>query len=291
MNERQVWLLNELLQSKSFLETPSGRVAILEAEIAEYIEDLAVVVHTAMDIIKPDALFTLIKIGGKVLCISRSTIKEIDVGNILSRFGGGGHPNTASATFPIGIKEVKKNLKESIMKITKHSRLIKHPARVIPLTDTAAEAYHTLSHLSLDYAPVGDEEGNISGVVERAELKKAVRHLLGSHSVKEFISGSVLSIDESKSPGEIAKLMASSGFPFLILTKDNKISAVVDNKEEDDKKFPFIEISKQQIITKLDRSLKSQIHDIIKAARDTAIEMGIAGYLVGGMVRDVLMGL
>ena len=45
-----------------------------------------------------DAVFALALMENKVYVVARSRTEEIDVGDILSRIGGGGHPSAASAT-------------------------------------------------------------------------------------------------------------------------------------------------------------------------------------------------
>lgn len=299
INEEQVDLLNKLLISKSHVETETGRITFVYTEITEYVEELSVVVHKIMDIIKPEALFALIKIKSRIICISRSRSRDIDVGKILSHFGGGGHPTAASTTFDgISIPEAKNKLIEFITKSSESSlnefRLTKKPAKVIPISNTAEQAYHTLSHLNLKYAPVGTGSGDIEGIVQKVELEKAIRHGLSEHQVKEFISRQIPAVAETDSDKEIRKKMAASGYPFLILKNlDGKISGVLENKIHEGETIgePDVEPSYEFVTLKLKNNLSDEIFDIIKIASDIAVKMNISAYCVGGMVRDILMDI
>lgn len=251
MNEKQVDLLNKLLNSKSYIETRQGKIALVHEEILDYVEELAVVVHKVMDILKPDALFSLIKIRSRILCISRSRSKDIDVGKILSYFGGGGHPTAASATFEdTTISDVKQKLAGFLTE-----NLWKKAEKVIPAFHTAEQALHTLNHLNLKYAPVGGSRGSITGIVQRTELEKAIRHGLSKHRVTEFITSEVPSIDESDPVQEITKK------------------------------------TDEYVTSKLRNNLSRGVSHILKIASELADEMKITAYCVGGMVRDILMDI
>ncbi len=263
LNEKQVDLLNTLLNSKSYIEINHDKIVFVHAEILDYVEELAAVVHKVVDILKPDALFALVKIKFKVLCISRSRSKHIDVGNILSNFDGGGHPSAASATFEyMPIYDVKQKLSSFLIKNLRNKsdnlRIAKKPVRVIPVSHTANQAYHTLNHLNLKYAPVGDSRGNVTGIVQRSELEKALRHGLSKHCVTEFVTSRNPSVVESD-----------------------------DMKKTDSSLSP----SYDYLTSKLENNLSRKVIEILKMAGKIADEMNITAYCVGGMVRDILMNI
>ncbi|MFC2060929.1 DHH family phosphoesterase [Elusimicrobiota bacterium] len=295
INEEQVSLLDTLLKSKSFIKVGSDKVAFMHAAINDYIEELAVVVHRAMDIINPDALFVFIEIQSKILCISRSKSEDINVGVMLTYFRGGGHPTAASATFlNTDYNEVKKKmvayLEKNIAK-TEGLPMIKKSAKVIPHYHTAETAYHTLTHLNLEYAPVGDIDGSLAGCVQKAELDKAVRHGMAEHGVTEFITMNVPSADESEDPKNISKKLASSGFDFLVMKKDSVITGLIEKKESsietivDDAGEPSYEL----VRSKLENNLSQGVLEILELAVEIADQMGIGVFCVGGMVRDIIM--
>ncbi len=286
-------MLNDLLHSKTFLETSAVKFVFVEAEIDNYIEDLAVVVHKVMDIVRPDVLFALIKIHSKVLCISRSETPLIDVGKILSRFDGGGHPTAASAKFDIPLKDIKTKLKDYLTKITKFSlrrfQVSDYPIRIIPKKHTVEMAYYTLNHLDLEYSPVGDKDGNLFGIVERTELCKAMRHGLSGHSVSECMTDRVPLAEESADSSKISDLMIASGFPFVILTKNGKVTGVAESCSEH--KESHLKLHSECVKLKMRKNLSQSTIEILKSISETADKMKITAYCVGGMVRDILMNI
>jgi tRNA nucleotidyltransferase (CCA-adding enzyme) len=298
LTEEQVYLLDSLLMSKEFIEKNNARIAFTYAERDEYIEELSVVVHKVMDIIKPDTLFSLIKIKSKIICIARSRSKKIDVGKTLSDFGGGGHPTAASASFEgLSVQQAKDKIIDIINRaaaVKSKEKTITKTAKIIPASHDAEKVYHTLNHLNLKFAPVGGSDGTIAGIVQREELDKAVRHGFGDHPVTEFITRRVPEVDEDEKPSRIEKKMAESGYPFLVLKKKSgRIAGIIENKRKTEISGEGTEIEPlyEKIITKLENNISKEVLNIIKTASRIASELGVEAYCVGGMVRDILMDI
>ncbi len=60
--------------------------------------DFAVLVHKLRDIENLDVVFALARMDDRVYLVARSRIPEVNVGAIVSLFGGGGHATAASAS-------------------------------------------------------------------------------------------------------------------------------------------------------------------------------------------------
>ncbi|MFH1415884.1 MAG: DHHA1 domain-containing protein [Elusimicrobiota bacterium] len=302
VNEKQLDLLNTFLESKRVMNNEAGMIVFVHAEITDYVEELAIVVHKTMDILKPDVLFALVKIGSRILCISRSRSKKADVGKILGGMGGGGHPTAASVTFEgISMEEALVKLRGAFKKDKRNEtrksrsmRIIRKAARVIPSVHTCSQAYHTLNHLDMKYAPVGADNGKLYGIAERVELEKAVRHGFSEHPVTEFITKQVPSVSETDSEETIADKMTSCGFPFLILRdKDGIVSGLVEHAftELDGQSSNNISVSNEFVLSKLENNLGKRVVEIIRIAAGIAADMNMSAYCVGGMVRDILMDI
>jgi len=98
LSASQVILLNELLASCKPYLINGIRIDIAQAESEEYIGDIAVLVHKIMDLENLNVTFTLVRMGERIYLIARSRLETVNVGDIAQEFGGGGHPQAASAT-------------------------------------------------------------------------------------------------------------------------------------------------------------------------------------------------
>ncbi len=264
MDEDQVHLLDKLLNNKVFISLKPDKILITSTEIDDYVEELSVVVGKIMDIVNPDALFSIFKIKDQIICIARSGSKNIDVGQVISRLGGGGHMSAASVKFDVRDKtlsQLKSDIKKIIFERGKNT-FSRGYVRIIPYNHTVERAYHTLNHLNLRYAPVGNEKGNIYGLVLKDELAKARKHGMKSHLVDEFITEKVPVTGKSQ--------LVEEKFPS---TRVHEIKPVFKN----------IAV---QLKTQLPQDINILLKHIVQVASLTEENV----YLVGGLVRDILMG-
>ncbi len=290
LTEEQVMILNTFLQNKEIFKHPQGTIAFVSASPEKYVEDLSVAVQKAAEILKPRAIFALVKLESKVLCVMRSDGRKFNAGNILKNFGGGGHRTAASAIFEdTSIADVK----EKILKFLKQKNIgsefsiLKPPVKVIPENDTVLEAYRALIHMGWDFAPAGNEAGLLRGIIEKDDLEKAIRHGLANHPAIEFMHTGIVTVDREDRK-EIMRKFADTGSPFVIIKKDGKIKSfaarnrpieVKDNK------------AKQSNLRKMLEKLPEGVYKILDVSAGIALREGISIYCAGGMVRDILMGI
>ncbi|HAW50618.1 TPA: hypothetical protein DCX16_06690 [bacterium] len=106
----EIFLLAKLLSSVKIYRINNIDIALAKTDASGYTGEFAVIAHKMMDIENFPVLFLLIKKGDCVHVVARSRGK-IDVGSVLSDFGGGGHPQAGSCTIKnVEILTVKRKL-------------------------------------------------------------------------------------------------------------------------------------------------------------------------------------
>src|SRR4030066_471060 len=98
LNVEELDLLNELVKSSDEIVLSGTRIVIARATREMYVGDAAHLAHRIMELEDIDAVVLLLAMEGKILIIGRSRVPELDVGELLKEFGGGGHRSAASAT-------------------------------------------------------------------------------------------------------------------------------------------------------------------------------------------------
>ncbi|HSL61993.1 MAG TPA: DHH family phosphoesterase, partial [Desulfotignum sp.] len=93
----QISWLNDLLNEMTLHKINGMDVHISAISSSSYITDLASIVQKVVRMENLDLYFAVVLMGNKVHIIARNRIPEVDVGRILSVFGGGGHAYAASA--------------------------------------------------------------------------------------------------------------------------------------------------------------------------------------------------
>ena len=98
LTSEQVWLLNDLTKSAETHTINGVEVVVAEVKREDYVGDFAVLVHKFMEMENLNVIFALAQMEDKIYLVARSRIEDVNVAEIALAFGGGGHPNAASAT-------------------------------------------------------------------------------------------------------------------------------------------------------------------------------------------------
>ncbi len=124
LTAEQVFLLNDLIQSATRYHVHGMDVVIAQAAVDHYIGDIAVLVHKLKDMENLDVLFVLVRMEDRVYLIGRSRLEEVNVAEIASEFGGGGHPTAASATLKgIPLTEAHDRLVKTLKEMVRPKRV------------------------------------------------------------------------------------------------------------------------------------------------------------------------
>ena len=104
-------LFGRLLASMESHEIKGIPVKIAFAETEQYVKDIALLVHKLREMGNLVVVFAVVKFSDRINIIARSSIEEVNVGEVVREFGGGGHGSAASATLREGgLVEVKERL-------------------------------------------------------------------------------------------------------------------------------------------------------------------------------------
>lgn len=96
LSASQQILSERLLQNCEKLRLMGQEVVIATADARDISDEFSTVAHYLRDMLSPDAIFILVGTHSGVRVISRATNDRIDVGQIMSRFSGGGHSRAAA---------------------------------------------------------------------------------------------------------------------------------------------------------------------------------------------------
>ncbi len=162
LTAEQVSLLNDLLKSLKSTDLNGVQVSIAHASVDHYIGDIAVLAHMMRDMENLQALFIVVGMGSRVYIVARSRIPEVNVGEILQDFGGGGHATAASATVKeLTLLQVLAKLEQTLRDRVNPRRVARDimsaPVKTLPVTTTIADAGELLTRYNVNAMPVVDE--------------------------------------------------------------------------------------------------------------------------------------
>ena len=305
----QISLLNELIQNATTHTINGIDVVIAKATRGNYVGDFSLLVHKLKDIQNINILFALADMEDRIYFVARSRIKEVNVGEIASDFGGGGHQTAASATIKdMTMIQVEYKLKEILNKHIKPIKIAKDvmssPVKFINASQSLKAAGALMTRYNINALPVF-EAGRLTGIITRQIIEKASFHGLKDVPVKEYMISEFATVNPQTPWVEVQKLIVENNQRFLPVIEGGKLSGVITRTDllrvlhtdlDEEPRYLYtshddtLHKDKGRAISKLmDELLPKQVIGVLKIAGKIAEELKMNSYAVGGFVRDLLL--
>jgi len=207
------------------VEQVRGRdVHIVALRSAVYVEGLSVIAHKLMDLLNCEVLLQAVEMEDRLFVTARSKAGSVDVGALLQQVGGGGHAQAASAVVRDGTpEEVLERLLHFLGRqtpaVAMAGDIMSHPVRFIESDTSITDALLTAQRYGHSGISVS-EQGRIVGIVARRDLDKAVRHGLGHAPVKGVMTRNIVFAPESATVEELRRLMVDTNVGRLPVVAD-----------------------------------------------------------------------
>ncbi len=303
LSPEQVDVLDQLIKNVYTLHVGGIDVLFTRSESPGYVEDFAMLVHKLRGMFEADAMFALGLMGERIYLVARSTLSQVNAAEIAAHFGGGGHATAAAASIKDSTldqaesKLVKIIKKETRPRITARD-IMTFPVIGMGMNATIDEASAILNRYNINAAPVQTKDGRVVGIVTRQVVSRAQGHKLGEAKVTDYMMRDIKFVDPEAPIGEVRTLVIDGSQRLLPVTENNKTIGVITRTDlmmimhEKMAKVEGIEQrSGQKKILKglLEERLPKDLRDLLRQAGILASSMGFNIYLVGGIVRDMIM--
>lgn len=308
LNVEELDLLNELVKSSDEIVLRGIRIVIARAVRDTYIGDAAHLAQRIMELEDIDAVILLLAMEGKILVIARSRVPELDVGELVKAFGGGGHPTAASATISeASLEIVAEKIVDILSKCVRPGKtaadILTSPVITIQADSSIKEAEDMMTKFGVNVLPIM-HDGKYAGLISREIVEKAIFHGFRKNKVIDFSTSEALTVGYDTPIRDIETMMIEHNQRFMpVLKGDGIIGAIT---RTDLLRVLYEEFLRKRRIDKEDitemhtvsRNLSALLKDrfpekvykILKNAGEVAERMGVNVYLVGGSVRDLLLG-
>jgi len=309
LTAEQVWLLNDLMASATRNNINGVEVVIVKVKSDRYIGDFAVLVQKFMEMENLNVIFGLAQMENRVYLVARSRIPEVNVAEIAFEFGGGGHPQAASATITERtLIQAEEDLHNMLLRRIDFERLAKDmmssPVIHISPKATIREAHDTLARYNINFLMIVDEDGKLKGYTSRQVADRAISLGLEIRPIKEYMNVEFYHVGPEATLKEIQDLIISNKVGILPVLKDSQLIGVITRTDllniliERSSTPEFVYDSEGEVprfIRKknIGNLLKERLPDkIVKSLKDLggiADRLDYNAYLVGGLVRDVIL--
>src|SRR5438067_7544391 len=292
LGETERELLSTLLEALETHEVAGIEVLVSAAASPEYVEGISNLAHKLIDVTDSAGLALLVEMDGRVFAVMRSRVPELDAAALAAVLGGGGHAEAASAIFRGSLDEARHlvvdGLRKAVREPARAGDVMSKPPRTITPDETVSRAMVACQRFGQSgiLVAAGNE---VVGAVSREDLDKAISHGLAHAPVKGIMSSRVATCDEEAPLLELQRLLAA-GNDRVAVVREGKLAGVVTRGD-------VLEAlgERSAAIRRPGISLSDELAGLERLApvfeAVSALSEAYDGvYLVGGTVRDILLG-
>lgn len=310
LTTQQVELLNQLLKTLKTTTVNGVHVSIAYASSDSYVGDIAALAHMIRDMENLDALFLVVAMENRVYLVARSRVPEVNAGEILRRFQGGGHATAASATIrDMSLKQVLERLEE-LLRIEVSPQvcagdIMSVPVKTMPADVTIAEARELLTRYNCNAMPVMDG-GVMVGIISRKIVEKCLYHDLGASLVTDFMHTEFMRASRETLLSDIQEYMVGGNRRFVPVFDGDLLAGAVTRTDllrhmyggrrgQPEALYDVDALAtvpkSRSIVGQIGKKLPAAAITLLRELGKTGDALGLAVYAVGGFVRDLLLGV
>ena len=311
MSSEDKKLLDSLAENIREKYINGAKVCLTWAETENYVQGLSVFVNRLKEYCDSHVTIAVVNNGGKKTnIIARSVEGVLNVKEFLAPYGGSGHYQAGSATIDSTdaqslLAEIEQRLSSAITPMVKVSDIMTSPVIAVGTDAKVDEGYRTMLRFGVKSLPVINENGEVEGIMTRKDLDKAHIHGLDRANISDFMTRGVISLSAEASIDEAHRMMATYGFEKMpVLDENGKIAGTIsragllkalyhsgkfsgEETSRDSTGFLWVE----NVALLMEESFSLNTLSLLRRVGAKAHELGMKAYLVGGTVRDILMGV
>jgi len=303
LNAGQISLLNDLLHSMKRITAGGLDICVTSAQLDYYLSDVASLAHMICDMESIDTLFMVIGMGSRVYVIGRSRTADLNVGEILRTFGGGGHASAGSAavkdkTVIQVLAQLEKLLLSKINPLRSIAAIMSAPVKSISAGSSIADARGQLTRYNVNAMPVMDDETMV-GVISRRIVEKALFHGLGEAPVTDYMHTEFIKVTPDTPILKVREYLSGENQRFAPVFEGDKVVGVVTRTDllryissAENSVYPDgrSQDSCRDVMSRMRNSLAPEALSMLRALGRSGDELDLKVFAVGGFVRDLLLG-
>jgi tRNA nucleotidyltransferase (CCA-adding enzyme) len=290
--------LYDRLLDQSEMHEVEGLSIIVAGASAEGMDDeISTLAHKLRDLFDPDGLFVLVDLDGRVQLVARSTTDALDVARVAEHFGGGGHSRAAAAVIRGRSRQAVEDellalLPSIVQPATTVEEIMSRDPQLLTRDVPISEALQRMQRFGHEGYPVVD--GNrVVGLLTRRAVDRAVAHGMSDDHVSTIMDAGSLVVSPEDSIQHLQRMMIqhdwgqvpvvdpSTGQIIGIVTRTDLIKTLGSGRTS---------VEGGRLADKLEQALSPSRLRLLRLVASAAEEHGDALYIVGGFVRDLILG-
>ena len=286
-------LLGALMASIESVRVEGVELLVAAVAWPRHVDGVSNLAHKIVDLTDTRALVLLVEMDERVFCVTRSRTPEIDAAAIARVLGGGGHREAASAMFKGTLEEARAALREGLasaaLERPRAEQVMSRPARFVAPDETVSRAMVACQRYGQSGILVVEDD-RLVGAVAREDLDKAIGHGLSHAPVKGIMSSRVATVETGAPLAEVQEALAGSADGRVAVVENGDVVGVVTRSDLLSALGERPEAPAEAAASLADAlSRLTELTPVFEAV--AAVSEPYDGvYLVGGTVRDILLG-
>lgn len=298
----QQTLLDHLLFESKTYEIDGLEIIVSSYQLKTFQGGLSLLTNKLLEIKGGDAALTIVKMKNHVHVVGRANSNRVTLLPLLKKLGGGGHKHAGSATVKnaeqqVVLDDVINQLHMMLKPAITAKEIMSHPVKSLTPDTTIEEAGHLMYRYGHSGYPIV-EDGRLVGLITRRDLDKGNHHGLGHAPVKAYMTTNIISVEQDTTLEELQKLIIEHNIGRLPVLENGKIIGIVTRTNiiemihnelapiSDDEDVDAVQ---QHLEKEMAKQLPEEVFALLKQISETAHRLNVPVYLIGGIVRDILL--
>ncbi|HMM05838.1 MAG TPA: CBS domain-containing protein [Clostridiales bacterium] len=285
-------------------------ILIATAKTERFINDLASLTMKVKEVYAVDAICVVVRMENRIHIVGRSATKEINIREVLANYGGRGHIMAASAM----LKDVSFSLSELAEALfrafAEHipspltvKKLMSTPVKTISPHITVNEVGEYMLRYGHSAYPVVEND-RLTGMISRRDVDKCKYHGLGNVPVKGYMSHNVITVSPDTLAEDARELLIKKNIGHLpvvenealigIVTRTDLLRTLYGQQIVGGHQLTYTKNStgeeRVNLLQALEKAVSREMFQILGKISALADREGLHAFLVGGLVRDLLLG-
>lgn len=307
LSPEQVELYHALLHEARTVRVAGVPVVLAAVAVAGFVADASIVVQQYAQTTHAERVVALVRMEDRIVLIVRSRRGDLHAARLASRFGGGGHSAAASAvirhrTLIEARDELLGALREIVVPSIRAGQLATPLLYTVAAKASVADGVALLNRYRVNALPIV-EGRKVVGALTRQVADMALHHGLGRSPVRDLVAAELEIVHPDDDLDALrARLLHGNERFVLVGTSPEEISGIItrtallghlDGARNHVEPAPGGAAARpidarhgEDLSGALARRLPQEALEVLRSVGQTA---GVPVYLVGGVVRDLLL--
>lgn len=230
----QITLFHELLNRLNYSSIHGHRVITCYNEVENETEGLGAVVEKVFEVEGQDLFLAVFHFPKrkKSLIIGRNQKNSIDLGEVLSVFGGGGHPKAASAMVKhedgqLVYQKLMEQLELLLAPAVTAGEIMSSPVHVIDEEVSLLDASIYLEEKGHTGMPVVNREEELTGFITLRDIMKGRRSDQMNAPVKAYMSRNLITAEPVTTVREVEELLFENNIGHLPVLDQGRLTGII----------------------------------------------------------------